>query len=221
MPDQPTADTATTSEAAASAPTAGAYAHGFARVAAVTVPVAVADPATNARTILDAARELHDDHVGVAVFPELSLTGYAIDDLVLQDVLLDAVTDAIETLVAASVDLMPVLVVGALYNCAVLIHRGEILGVVPKSNLPTYREFYERRWYAPGDDIKDATIRIGGNRALFGTDLLFEATDVKGLTVHAEICEDMWVPVPPSARAALAGATVLLNLSGSPITQGG
>jgi len=161
-------------------PTAGAYAHGFARVAAVTVPVTVADPVTNAQSILDAARELHDDHVGVAVFPELSLTGYAIDDLVLQDVLLDAITDAVETLVAASIDLMPVLVVGAplahgnrLYNCAVVIHRGEILGVVPKSNLPTYREFYERRWYAPGDDIKDATIRIGDNRALSGTDLLF------------------------------------------------
>lgn len=207
-------------------PTAGAYAHGFARVAAVTVPVAVADPATNAQSILDAARELHDDHVAVAVFPELSLTGYAIDDLVLQDVLLDVVTEAVETLVAASIDLMPVLVVGAplqygnrLYNCAVVIHRGEILGVVPKSNLPTYREFYERRWYAPGDDIQDATIRIGDNRALFGTDMLFEAADVKGLTFHAEICEDMWVPVPPSARAALNGATVLLNLSGSPITQ--
>lgn len=207
-------------------PTAGAYAHGFARLSAVTVPVAVADAATNARTILDAAHELNDDHVAVAVFPELSLTGYAIDDLVLQDVLLDAVTDAVETLVAASVDLMPVLVVGAplahgnrLYNCAVVIHRGEILGVVPKSNLPTYREFYERRWYAPGDDIRGETISIGGNRALFGTDLLFTATDVKGLTFHAEICEDMWVPVPPSARAALAGASVLLNLSGSPITQ--
>lgn len=207
-------------------PSAGAYAHGFARVAAVTVPVAVADPATNARTIVAAARELHDDHVAVAVFPELCLTGYAIDDLVLQDVVSDAVTAAVETLVAASVDLMPVLVVGAplawrnrLYNCAVVIHRGEILGVVPKSNLPTYREFYERRWYAPGDDIRGESVRVGDNRALFGTDLLFTAADVDGLTFHVEICEDMWVPVPPSARAALAGATVLFNLSGSPITQ--
>lgn len=207
-------------------PSAGAYAHGFARVAAVTVPVAVADPATNARTIVAAARELHDDHVAVAVFPELCLTGYAIDDLVLQDVVSDAVTAAVETLVAASVDLMPVLVVGAplewrnrLYNCAVVIHRGEILGVVPKSNLPTYREFYERRWYAPGDDIRGESVRVGDDRALFGTDLLFTAADVDGLTFHVEICEDMWVPVPPSARAALAGATVLFNLSGSPITQ--
>jgi len=189
MPDQPVAP---------SQPTAGAYSHGFARVAAVTIPVAIADPASNARSVINAARELHAESVAVAVFPELCLTGYAIDDLVLQDVLLDAVTDAIETLLAASVDLLPVLVVGAplahgnrLYNCAVVIHRGEILGVIPKSNLPTYREFYERRWYAPGDDIRGESIRIGDNRALFGTDVLFAAADVPGLVLHAEICEDM------------------------------
>ncbi len=207
------------------APTTGAYAHGFARVAAATVPVAVADPATNAQTVLNTANELHNDHVAVAVFPELSLSGYAIDDLVMQDVLLDAVVDGLETIAAASEKLFPVLVVGVplayrnrLYNCAVVIHRGEILGVTPKSHLPTYREFYERRWYAPGDDIRDTTIRIGEREVPFGVDLLFEASDVAGLTVHTEICEDMWVPVPPSSIAALHGATVLLNLSGSPIT---
>ena len=206
-------------------PTAGAYAHGFARVAAATVPVAVADPATNARTILDTARDLHGRDVAVAVFPELSLTGYAIEDLVMQDVLLDAVTDALADIVAASADLLPVLVVGAplvhgnrLYNCAVVVHRGRVLGVTPKSYLPTYREFYERRWYAPGDDVRAASISIGGQDVPFGSDLLFEASDVPGLTLHAEICEDMWVPVPPSSLAALQGATVLLNLSGSPIT---
>ncbi|MCJ7858870.1 NAD(+) synthase [Corynebacterium kalidii] len=208
-------------------PHGGAYTHGFARVAAATVPVAVADPATNARAVLDTARGLHDDHVAVAVFPELCLTGYAIDDLVLQDVLLDAVTDALATLVAASETLFPVLVVGAplahgnrLYNCAVVIHRGRILGVTPKSHLPTYREFHERRWYAPGDEVRgaDSTVRVGDTEVPFGTDLLFEAQDVPDLTVHAEICEDMWVPVPPSSLAALQGATVLANLSGSPIT---
>ncbi|WP_420098760.1 NAD(+) synthase [Corynebacterium sp.] len=206
-------------------PPTGAYAHGFARVAAATVPVAVADPATNARTVLDTAADLHDDHVAVAVFPELCLTGYAIDDLVMQDVLLDAVTDALHTITTASEKLFPVLVVGAplphgnrLYNCAVVIHRGRILGVTPKSHLPTYREFYERRWYAPGDDVRGGRIRVGEVDVPFGTDLLFEAQDVPGLTVHAEICEDMWVPVPPSSVAALHGATVLLNLSGSPIT---
>lgn len=223
MPEQHSAATPT----ATVTPTGGAYTHGFARVAAVTTPVAIADPATNACTIVDAARALHADHVAVAVFPELSLTGYAIDDLVLQDALLDAVVDAVETLVSASVDLMPVMVVGAplargnrLYNCAVVIHRGEILGVVPKTHVPNYREFYERRWFAPGDDIRGprSTIRIGNNEALFGTDLLFAAADVPGLVLHTEICEDMWVPVPPSAQASLAGATVLANLSGSPIT---
>ncbi|MDF2554502.1 MAG: nadE, partial [Microbacterium sp.] len=208
-------------------PFESSYRHGFARVAACTVPLTIADPAANARSVLEQARECHDDSVAVAVFPELCLSGYAIDDLVMQDALLDAVTHAVEDIVAASVDLMPVLVVGAplrhlnrLYNCAVVVHRGELLGVVPKSVLPTYREFYERRWYAPGDDQRGQDIRVGSLFAPFGPDLLFEALDIEGLVIHAEICEDMWVPVPPSSEAALAGATVLLNLSGSPITIG-
>ncbi|RKT33216.1 NAD+ synthase (glutamine-hydrolysing) [Microbacterium sp. AG1240] len=206
-------------------PFSSAYRHGFARVAACTVPISIADPATNVETVLTAAREAHSDAVSVAVFPELCLTGYAIDDLVLQDAVLDAVEAAIARLVAASVDLLPVLVVGAplrhgsrLYNCAVVIHRGALLGVAPKSYLPTYREFYERRWYAPGDDRAGDTLRVAGFDAPFGPDLLFEASDIPGLVIHAEVCEDMWVPVPPSSTAALAGATVLLNLSGSPIT---
>ncbi len=202
-----------------------AYRHGFARIAACTIPVRIADPAANADAVLASARQCHDDAVAVAVFPELCLSGYAIDDLVMQDPVLDAVVAQIERLVEASDDLMPVLVVGAplrhrsrLYNCAVVIHRGELLGVVPKSYLPTYREFYERRWYAPGDDQDDQDIRVGALEAPFGPDLLFEALDVPGLVVHAEVCEDVWVPIPPSSQAALAGATVLLNLSGSPIT---
>lgn len=203
---------------------ASAYRHGFARVAACTIPLAVADPATNAQHVLDSARACHDEAVAVAVFPELCLSGYAIDDLVMQDPLLDAVEEAIARIAAESAQLMPVLVVGAplahrnrIYNCAVIIHRGAILGVAPKSYLPTYREFYERRWYAPGDDQR-GTISVAGVEAPFGPDLLFEAADVAGLTIHAEVCEDVWVPVPPSSTAALAGATVLLNLSGSPIT---
>ena len=206
-------------------PFESAYRHGFARVAACTVPVAIADPAANADAILESARECDADAVAVAVFPELGLTGYAIDDLVLQDAVLDAVVVAVERLVEASVDLFPVLVVGAplrhrnrLYNCAVVIHRGELLGVAPKSYLPTYREFYERRWYAPGDDQRGEDIRVGALEAPFGPDLLFESLDVPGLVLHAEVCEDVWVPIPPSSEAALAGATVLLNLSGSPIT---
>lgn len=210
-----------------SLPFESAYRHGFARIAACTIPVAIADPAANTRAVLAAAREADAESVAVAVFPELCMTGYAIDDLVMQDALLDAVEVGIARLVAASTELLPVLVVGAplrhrnrLYNCAVVIHRGEVLGVTPKSYLPTYREFYERRWYAPGDDIIGHDIRIGALEAPFGTDLLFEALDVPGLVLHAEVCEDVWVPIPPSSSAALAGATVLVNLSGSPITIG-
>jgi len=202
-----------------------AYAHGFARVAACTVPVTVADPAANAEAVLAEARACHDDGVAVAVFPELCLSGYAIDDLFQQDALLEAVREAVAGIVAASADLRPVLVVGAplehgnrLYNCAVVVHGGRVLGVAPKSYLPNYREFYERRWFAPGDDMAGGTILLNGEEVPFGPDLIFEASDVRGLRLHVEVCEDMWVPVPPSAQAALAGATVLANLSGSPIT---
>ncbi|GAB3763617.1 NAD+ synthase (glutamine-hydrolyzing) [Nocardioides ginsengisegetis] len=202
-----------------------AYAHGFARVAACTVPVTIADPAANARTVLEQARACHDDGVAVAVFPELSLCGYAVDDLLLQDTLLEAVQEAIAEIVAESEDLMSVIVVGApllhgtrVTNCAVVIHRGRVLGVSPKSYLPTYREFYERRHFAPGDDRRGSTIRVAGVDAPYGPDLIFAATDLPGLRLHVEVCEDMWVPIPPSSEAALAGATVLANLSGSPIT---
>lgn len=204
-----------------------AYAHGFARVAACTLPVAIADPATNARRIAEQARLCHDEGVAVAVFPELGLTGYSVDDLFLQDTLLDAVAVAVDALVAASADLRPVIVVGApllhdnrLYNCALVIQAGRLLGVAPKAYLPTYREFYERRWFAAGDDRSGTTIRVGSHEAPFGTDLIFAADDLPDLKIHVEICEDMWVPVPPSAEAALAGASVLVNLSGSPITIG-
>ncbi len=204
-----------------------AYSHGFARVAACTVPVSIADPETNADAVLVEARACHDESVAVAIFPELALSGYSIEDLFLQDVVLDQVHTALERIVEASRDLMPVLVVGAplargnrVHNCAVVIHRGEVLGVSPKSYLPTYREFYERRHFGPGDEHRGATIAVGGSQVPFGPDLLFRAKDVPGLVLHVEVCEDMWVPVPPSAEAALAGATVLANLSGSPITVG-
>ncbi|WP_457254385.1 NAD(+) synthase [Pedococcus sp. P5_B7] len=213
---------------------ASAYRHGFARVAACTIPVAAGDPARNAEAVIEQVRGLHEDAVAVALFPELSLSGYAIDDLLLQDVLLDEVDRAVTTVAAATKSLLPVVVVGAplrhgnrLFNCAVVIHRGEVLGVVPKSNLPNYREFYEKRHFAPGDDTRNDWFHAphwpGADEdgdLPFGPDLVFDAEDVPGLAVHVEICEDMWVPVPPSAKAALAGATVLLNLSASPITVG-
>ncbi|MFJ9930925.1 NAD(+) synthase [Streptomyces misionensis] len=203
------------------------YQHGFARVAACTGHTVIADPGANAEAVLRQARRCAEEGVAVAVFPEMVLCGYSIEDLLLQDPLLDAVEVALREVVAGSADLLPVLVVGAplrhrnrVYNCAVVVHRGRILGVAPKSYPPNYREFYERRQIAAGDDERGGTIRIDGADVPFGVDLLFTAQDVPGLVLHAEICEDMWVPVPPSAEAALAGATVLANLSGSPITVG-
>src|SRR3954464_8734531 len=203
-----------------------AYRQGFVRVAACTHHTTIADPVANAESVLRVARACHDDSVALAVFPELTLSGYSIEDILLQDALLDAVEEALLDVVVASAELMPVLVIGAplryqhrIYNTAVVIHRGRILGVVPKSYLPTYREFYERRQMAAGDIVHGA-IRIGDADVPFGPDLLFTAADLPGFVLHVEICEDMFVPIPPSAQAALAGATVLANLSGSPITIG-
>jgi NAD+ synthase (glutamine-hydrolysing) len=202
------------------------YQHGFARVAACTERIAIGDPLANADAVLRQARACAQDGVAVALFPELHLSGYSIEDLLMQDALLDAVEAALAIVVDGSRDLLPVLVVGAplrrrdrIYNCAVVVHRGRVLGVAPKSYLPNYREFYERRQIAPGDDQR-GEIRVGDVEVPFGPDLLFAAEDVPGLVLHVEVCEDLWVPVPPSSEAALAGATLLLNLSGSPITVG-
>ena len=200
------------------------YAHGFVRVAAATLPIAMVQPEVNAQAVLVQARALAADGVALAVFPELCLTGYSIEDLVLQDTVLDAADAAVASVVEGSAELGTVLVIGAplrslhrVYNCAIVVHRGRILGVVPKSYLPTYREFYERRQIAPGDDVT-GEIRVAGVDVPFGPDLLFAADDVPHFVLHVEICEDMWVPIPPSAEAALAGASVLANISGSPIT---
>jgi NAD+ synthase (glutamine-hydrolysing) len=200
--------------------------HGFLRVAASTLRTSIADPRSNAESVLRVTRECQDEGVALVVFPELTLAGYSIEDVLMQDTLLDAVETALADVIAESADLMPLLAVGAplryrhrIYNCAVIVHRGRVLGVAPKSYLPTYREFYERRQVAPGDDVR-AVLTVGGQEVPFGPDLLFTAEDVPGFVLHVEVCEDMWVPVPPSAEAALAGATVLANLSGSPITVG-
>ncbi len=203
-----------------------AYDQGFVRVAACTSSTSIADPASNAAAIIEHVRRISEDGVGIAIFPELALTGYAIDDLLMQDVVLDAVHEAIVELVAASEDLLPVLVVGApllrgnrLFNCAVVVHRGAVLGVVPKSYLPNYREFYEKRHFASGAQ-ETGFIELLDQLAPFGPDLIFDAVDVPGLAMHVEICEDLWIPVPPSSIAAMGGATVLANLSGSPINVG-
>jgi NAD+ synthase (glutamine-hydrolysing) len=202
------------------------YGHGFLRVAACTLRTAIGDPAANAASVLRVARECAEDGVGLAIFPELTLSGYSIEDILLQDTLLDAAEHALVDVVEGSAELLPVLVVGLpvryrhrIVNVAAVVHRGRLLGLAPKSYLPTYREFYERRQVAPGDDAA-GTVLVAGVEVPIGPDLLFAAEDLPGFVLHVEICEDMWVPVPPSAEAALAGATVLANLSGSPITIG-
>ena len=202
------------------------YQQGFVRVAACQPRCEVADPDFNLACTLELARE--GDRLGVAlmVFPELGLSGYAIDDLLLQQALLEKVEEKLGELLAASRDLNPVLLVGAplrragrLYNCAVAIHRGNVLGVVPKCHLPNYREFYEKRWFASGRN-STGEIALAGVTAPFGMELLFAAEDLDGFVFHVEICEDLWAPAPPSDFGALAGALILTNLSASNIVVG-
>jgi len=203
------------------------YSHGFVRCAACTPECDVGDPEFNAGAILKLARTGHDQHVALMVFPELCVSGYAIDDLLGQDVLLDAVEKSVASIVAASKELNPVLLVGAplrqegrLFNCAVVIHAGQIVGVVPKTHLPNYREFYEKRWFASGRTVRDAAISVSGQVAPFGIDLQFAARDIPDFIFHVEICEDLWAPAPPSDFGALSGALILANLSASNITVG-
>ena len=201
--------------------------HGFVRVATSTPKVRTADVAYNAEGIIEEARRAHAQHVDLLLYPELCLSSYAIDDLHIQQALLDAVEAHLAGIVAASRDLTPVLVIGAplrsngrIYNCAVIIAQGEILGVVPKSFLPNYREFYEKRWFAHGRNCRDLWLSLDGEEVPFGVDLIFEARNLPGFVFGVEICEDFWSPDPPATRAALAGATILLNLSASNITIG-
>jgi NAD+ synthase (glutamine-hydrolysing) len=202
-------------------------AHGIVRVAAATPRVAVGDPAANAAAILELAVRAHDEAVDLVVYPELSLSSYAIDDLHLQAGQQRAVDAALATVVAASADLHPLLLVGApvpdagrLYNCALAVHRGRLLAVVPKQFLPNHREYYERRWFQSGVGVIGRTLRLLDQDVPFGTDLVLVAEDRRDLVVGVEICEDMWAPTPPSGRLALAGATVLANLSASNVTIG-
>src|ERR1700735_813728 len=203
------------------------YSHQFARVAVCVPRVAVAEPVKNGDQVAAMVADGDRDGAAVMLFPELCLSAYAIDDLLFQDALLDAVTGEIARLIELSRERMPVVVVGAplrwqgrLYNCAVVIHRGRLLGVVPKIFLPNYREFYERRHFTSGEGMRGGAMSLAGQQAPFGIDLLFEAAGAAGFSFHIEICEDLWVPQPPSTLGAAAGAEILLNLSASNITIG-
>jgi NAD+ synthase (glutamine-hydrolysing) len=203
------------------------YSHGYARICACVPRVKIADPAFNAEQTLALARDAAADHAALAVFPELGLSGYSCEDLFHQDALLDATEQALGHIVNQSASLHPVLIVGAplrfeskLFNCAIVIHRGRILGVVPKSYLPNYREFYEKRQFTSAFDAIARDVRLLSQDVPFGSELIFEAADLQGFALHVEICEDVWTPIPPSSWGALAGATILTNLSASNITVG-
>ena len=203
------------------------YSHDFARVAVGVPPCRVADPTYNAAQTIALMQEAAARGVVLVAFPELGLSAYSCDDLFHQGALLDAVEAALGAVLEASADLSPVVVVGAplrveqrLFNCAVVIHRGQVLGVVPKTYLPNYGEFYEARQFNAADEALGCELRLLGRTVPFGAELVFEAEDLPLLRFHTEICEDVWVPIPPSSYAALAGATVLLNLSASNVTIG-
>jgi NAD+ synthase (glutamine-hydrolysing) len=203
------------------------YRHGFVRIAVATPMVALAAPTMNRAHTAALAHRAAAAGVAIALFPELGLSGYSLDDLHLQDALLDGVESAVRELAAETANIEPILIVGAplrwrsaIYNCAIAIERGRILAVVPKSYLPNYREYYEKRWFASGMTVRGEMIEIAGQRAPFGVDVLIDIPSLPGATIGIEICEDVWAPIPPSTWAAMAGATMLLNLSASNITIG-
>jgi NAD+ synthase (glutamine-hydrolysing) len=203
------------------------YSHGFIRAAVCIPALRVADPRFNVERTLLLARQASEARVAVALFPELGLSAYTNEDLFQQQALLEAAEEAVSRLARESASLTPVLIVGAplcfdakLFNCAVVLHRGQVLGLVPKSYLPNYREFYELRQFASARQSLRREVRFLGQTVLFGNDLVFEAANVEQFKLHVEICEDVWTPIPPSSYAALGGATVLANLSASNITIG-
>jgi NAD+ synthase (glutamine-hydrolysing) len=208
-------------------PFSSLYSHGYVRVAAAVPHVRMGDPAFNAERTVELARRAHETGAAMVVFPELGLAGYSSEDLFHQAALLDGVEAGLQSLVAASVDLAPMLIVGApvraeggLFNAALVVHRGRILGATPKSYVPEYREYYEKRQFRAARNLIGAELTVLGITVPFGPDVIYACRDVPALTLHVEICEDLWSPIPPSTYGALAGATVLANLSASNITIG-
>lgn len=203
------------------------YSHGFARVAVGVPECKVADPAFNAAQTIALAQQAAQGGAVLVAFPELGLSAYTCDDLFHQKALLDACEAALDQVARATAELDIAVIVGAplrvahqLYNCAVVIAGGRILGVVPKSFLPNYSEFYEARQFSAADCAVATEIRLLDQTVPFGPELLFQMEKLPLFQFHVEICEDVWVPIPPSSFAALAGATVLMNLSASNIVVG-
>ncbi len=204
------------------------FAHGFLRLAAAVPPLRVAEPLYNAQQTCQLLRQAQTQQVDVIVFPEVGLTGYTCNDLFHQQALLRAAVEALQVVVQATAESfqglavvgLPLVVDEQLFNCAAVIHRGRLLGIVPKSYLPNYQEFYDARFFAPAWTAHSRSVRWGDAEVPFGVDLLFRDRQQPTICVGVEICEDLWMPIPPSSWQALHGATVLLNLSASNETIG-
>jgi NAD+ synthase (glutamine-hydrolysing) len=204
------------------------YRHNFVRVALAIPEVRVADPAFNAQRVIALMRQAAQRDALLVTFPELGLSAYSCEDLFHQQALLEASRDALVRVLEASRELSSIAIVGLpvavdhlLFNCAAVVHRGRLLGLVPKTYLPNYREFYEMRQFTPATHAHRSAIDFAGQRDVpFGNRLLFQAADQPLFTFFVEICEDLWVPIPPSSYAAMAGATVLVNVSASNVTIG-
>ena len=204
------------------------YRHGFVRAGLAVPEVRVANPEFNTAETINLLERAAEQGAALVAFPELGLAGYSCDDLFHQQALLQGALAGLEKIIEASRSQPLLAIVGlplqiddSLYNCAVAICRGKLLGVVPKTYLPNYREFYELRQFVSGDACRRQTIDLCGQQQVpFGSSLVFEASDLPRLRVHVEICEDLWAPLAPSTFGALAGATVLVNLSASNVTVG-
>ncbi|SEP05010.1 NAD+ synthase (glutamine-hydrolysing) [Paenibacillus sophorae] len=195
---------------------------GFSRVAAASPELRVADCAFNANKIIEVIEQAYKQQVEYLVLPELCITGYTCADLFMQRRLLDSALEALLAIAAKTADLsmvviagLPIDIRGRLYNCAAVIQSGSILGIVPKTCIPGYSEFYEPRWFAGAEELETSELRIGGAAVPIGSDLMFVCDDNSNLAFGVEICEDLWVPIPPSSRLAQAGAVLLFNPSAS------
>lgn len=194
----------------------------FVRIGAAVPKLSVADCVYNKEEILSLIKQAVENEVQILTFPELSITAYTCGDLFMQSSLLSAAEKALIQILEASKDYdifftvgLPVAISNQCFNCSAAIYKGELLGLVPKTNLPNYGEFYEKRWFSSADDLTVKEVSFCGQTVPIGNDLLFQAEQIPYLTIGVEICEDLWSPIPPSSYLSLNGATVILNLSAS------
>ncbi len=203
------------------------YSHGFIRAAVAIPEVKVANPAFNVEKTVRLCKTASGENAALIVFPELGISGYSNEDLFQQDALQEASLDALKDLCRKTRALVPVIIVGfpftigsRLFNCSAVLYKGDIIAIIPKTYLPNYREFYEKRQFCSGADAGFSEVSLFGRTVPFGNDLVIESPTYPGFSFFVEICEDLWAPIPPSTFGALAGANVLVNLSASNITIG-